>query len=587
MDISFLSNGAVALCGCQVDAELAHELQHRNLCIVTWSPAIKALLIGDEDEGVGSKAKFRAAVAARIPILSIKQLRPVGEFDDIEIPSVEAASAVRSMDLKPVAPRLRSLKPPPRAEAPPRRPTGDQLWTEKYRPRALKDIVGNTEAIGALRTWLSRWSSTAAKEVAAIITGPPGIGKTTAVHLVLAAAGYEVLELNASDERSASAIRRTLSDGMLQSSGLATTAAKPRALVLDEVDGMSSGDRGGIGELARIIKSRPKFPIVCIANERTPRLRPLTNVCADFRFQRPMKSTIVRALMGSVVAKEGLKISAMELETMCERNGNDIRSLLNFLQFGSLPAATGAKDDLQRLDAFSATGRLFASTGSVDDKMNLVFVDHGMVPLMVAEGYVAAAERGRGGDALERIVTAADRLGDWDVLDRKIHRTQAWGLLPAATVAVAGAAAATKGPAPFQIFPAWLGKASKRTKHRRLTGDLVARAASAVPRSQDDLCDVLEVLRKKTDRLLTETDVSGAVTTLLESQMTRDDVFETLVDVTFVAPLTTLDTKKKAAFTREWNKRVGNGGKVGDAGGEETDSVDYVSDMESEEVDLD
>lgn len=333
--------------------------------------------------------------------------------------------------------------------------------------------------------------------------------------------------------------------------------------MLDEVDGMSSGDRGGIGELARIIKSRPKFPIICIANERTPRLRPLTNVCADFRFQRPMKSTIVRALMGSVVAKEGLKISAAELETLCERNGNDIRSLLNFLQFGSLTAATGAKDDLQRLDAFSATGRLFASTGSIDDKMNLVYVDHGMVPLMVAEGYVAAAERGRGGDALERIVAAADRLGDWDLLDRKIHRSQAWGLLPAATVAVAGAAAATKGPAPFQIFPAWLGKASKRTKHRRLTGDLVARAAPDTPRAQADLCDVLEVLRKKTDTLLSGTDVSGAVTTLLEAQMTRDDVLETLVDVTFVSPTATLDTKKKAAFTREWNKRVGSSGKIG------------------------
>lgn len=205
MDISFLSNGAVALCSCQVDAELAHELQHRNLRIVTWSPAIKALLIGDEDEGVGSKAKFRAAVAARIPILSIKQLRPVGEFDDIEIPSVEAASAARPMGLKPAAPRLPRphlpFDPSPRADSqPPRRPNGDQLWTEKYRPRALRDIVGNTEAIGALRTWLSRWSP-AGKEVAALITGPPGIGKTTAVHLVLAAAGYEVLEMNASDER--------------------------------------------------------------------------------------------------------------------------------------------------------------------------------------------------------------------------------------------------------------------------------------------------------------------------------------------------------------------------------------------------
>jgi replication factor C subunit 1 len=430
-----------------------------------------------------------------------------------------------------------------------------------------------------LRTWIQTWSP-AKKEVGALVTGPPGIGKTTAVHLLLSAAGYEIIELNASDERSATAIRRTLHDGVLKSSNTGL-GAKPRALVLDEVDGMSSGDRGGIGELARILRGGPKLPIICIANERTPRLRPLTNVCMDIRFQRPVKTTIVRALMSGVVAKEGLSITAAELETLCERNGNDIRSLLNFLQFGS----AAGKDDLQRLDAFSATGRLFGGGGTVDDKMNLVFVDHGLVPLMVAEGYVAAAEKGRGfgaQDVMARISAAADHLEVADLLDRRIHRTQAWGLLPAATVATAAAARAAGGPAPFQIFPAWLGKASKRSKHRRLLNDLLSRAAPLAPHSGEDACETLQHLRERFGGLAATQDAVAVVDALLEAGMTRDDLLETLAEVGFEE--LKLDTKRKTALTREWNKRCASKGvKGGDD--DSVGSDDYVSDVESVEVD--
>lgn len=57
-------------------------------------------------------------------------------------------------------------------------------------------------------------------------------------------------------------------------------------LVMDEVDGMSSGDRGGSVELAALIK-KTKIPIICICNDvRSPKVAPLLRVCYDARFKR-------------------------------------------------------------------------------------------------------------------------------------------------------------------------------------------------------------------------------------------------------------------------------------------------------------
>jgi len=421
-------------------------------------------------------------------------------------------------------------------------PPPSDLWVERYKPATLANVVGHKEQIASLLAWLRDWTAVPSLPRAALVTGPPGIGKTTVAHLVGEAAGYEVVEFNASNERSATAIRT-----LFETASRSRCVGKRRLIIMDEVDGMSSGDRGGIGELARLSKTCT-FPILCIANDRgTPRMRPLASCCLDIRFSRPVKSTIAKALL-AVVAKEGLSYTAKDLETLCEKNGNDIRSILNFLQFG----AGSRKDDLLRLDVFSATGRVFG-LGTLEEKSNAVFVDFGMVSLMVAEGYIGAT--GRGTDAIDRCALAGTSLGDHDILDRRIRQSQAWGLLPSSVHSVVATALQAGGPAPFQIFPSWLGKRSKQTKQMRLHREL---------RDHGRFGDTLSALDARSllrARLFHPGRTGGEIVEdLVSLGLTRDDMMETLVDTVFQGDeaSVSLDTKTKGAVTREWKKQEGD-----------------------------
>ena len=94
------------------------------------------------------------------------------------------------------------------------------LWAEKYRPRDVRHLVGNADHIRRLMQWAKSWDENlhtakaggGAKgaggfQKAALLSGPPGVGKTSAARIVLRQCGFDVVELNASDTRSQSALK--------------------------------------------------------------------------------------------------------------------------------------------------------------------------------------------------------------------------------------------------------------------------------------------------------------------------------------------------------------------------------------------
>ena len=200
-------------------------------------------------------------------------------------------------------------------------------WTEKYRPSTLSEVRGNDKARDALREWAETWPD---HREAVVLHGSPGVGKTSAAHALAADLGWDVIELNASDQRTADVIERIA--GEAARSGTLTGGTGGRKLVLlDEADNIHGNyDRGGAGAITRLVKESSQ-PIVLCANEFYDMSQGLRRAARDIEFRDVSARSIVPVLR-DVCRKEGVEYEDEALEAIAETNSGDLRGAINDLQ---------------------------------------------------------------------------------------------------------------------------------------------------------------------------------------------------------------------------------------------------------------
>lgn len=258
------------------------------------------------------------------------------------------------------------------------------MWTEKYRARKFTDLIGDERTHRSVLRWLKAWDPIvfpgsgkpkpkSMRQSAAdgneerthrkilLLTGPPGLGKTTLAHVCAKQAGYEVQEINASDERSKDVVKGRIRDMVgtenvrgaetKTANGKVRKAGRPVCVVVDEVDGVVSGSGGsgdggfikalvdlvnldqknsrGLGEQNGTSTGKKKRkgdrfrllrPLILICNDvYHPSLRPLrqSSIAEIIHVRKPALNMVVSRIK-SIFEKEGVPCDGDGVRRLCE-----------------------------------------------------------------------------------------------------------------------------------------------------------------------------------------------------------------------------------------------------------------------------
>ena len=291
------------------------------------------------------------------------------------------------------------------------------MWSEKYRPQIISDMVGNEEPRTAIMEWFVKWKK-GTKPL--LLVGPPGIGKTTMAFLVAKQFGYDMIGLNASDVRSKSRINEILTPVLGNVSVLGTPM-----IFVDEVDGLHGrGDYGGAAALVDILKE-PTVPIVIAANDDTlEKMKNIKKVVKTISFKR-IPPRLLRVYLENILKKEDVKLSPGTLIKVISKSRGDIRSMINLTQSlvtGFNPQTETSFEKINVEDGVNA----FFKANSIDEARSVLYSMQINPREKINAFYSSIVTSNLDNPTLAKYL---ETISDADMIYGKIMKTQNWRLL--------------------------------------------------------------------------------------------------------------------------------------------------------------
>ncbi|TFK99671.1 P-loop containing nucleoside triphosphate hydrolase protein [Pterulicium gracile] len=200
-------------------------------------------------------------------------------------------------------------------------------WVEKYRPTVLDDVVGNEETIDRLKVIGQNGNCPHI-----IISGLPGIGKTTSIHCLahqLLGDAYKegVLELNASDDRGIDVVRNKIKS--FAQKKVTLPPGRHKIIILDEADSMTTGAQQALRRTMEIYSNTTRFCLACNMSNKI--IEPIQSRCAILRYAKLKDQEILKRLL-EVCEFENVQFNDEGLSALIFTSEGDMRQAINNLQ---------------------------------------------------------------------------------------------------------------------------------------------------------------------------------------------------------------------------------------------------------------
>ena len=291
------------------------------------------------------------------------------------------------------------------------------MWSEKYRPKNILDLVGNEEARKSLVEWFTKWKK-GTKPI--LLIGPPGIGKTTLANLVAKQFNYDLISLNASDVRNKQNIQEILSPVL----GNQTIFGTPM-IFIDEVDGIHGrADYGGTEAIIKILKEST-VPIVLAANsDLSDKMKSIKKNARVIQF-RPLSPRLLRFYLNKILQLENAKISSNSLMKLVAESNGDIRSMINFAQALVTGFNPPTEKSFESLDIEESINT-FYKANSIDEARSILYSLRIDPREKINAFYSSVIGSSISTDDMQRFLQT---ISTADMLYGKIMKTQQWRLL--------------------------------------------------------------------------------------------------------------------------------------------------------------
>ncbi|MBU0532312.1 replication factor C large subunit [Candidatus Micrarchaeota archaeon] len=341
------------------------------------------------------------------------------------------------------------------------------LYTTKYAPKKLDEIVGNNDKVEQVKQWILKWLS-GKKSKALLIWGPPGTGKTSIVYVLKQQFDLDILEMNASELRNKARVERILGASSLAGS----LFGRQRLVLIDDADVLAGRkDSGGSTAITKFLKD-PSCPVIVTAtNIWDKKFASIRNECEKIEMKRVNKASI-RKILKDIAKAEQLDLSDDTIQQIADNANGDMRAALNDLQTLSPSARMHEKDIFQMIrNILKATSYQTAREAIEGD------IDYDSIKLWLDENIPNEYQTS------EDIAAAYDALSKADVFDGRIRKTH-WKLLKySIDLSVVGVALAKKGVYRHFTkynFPTYLREMSRTVERRAMLKSIGLKIGSKV-----------------------------------------------------------------------------------------------------------